>query len=175
MRIVPHYKLSFLFLLLFSFASCKAKAQDVVYPPYDPDAPELLDIQRTIDASMDDVEDSLQKHGTFKTFATAILPNDSIVDIQVKDVTKNYTVAELEEELSVDALKGNYKVISIFYMYTMPDSAGLKGYKAVAVHAEHTNDDFAYRFEYPFSRSSKRIITFEAPTANFEEQIMFKP
>lgn len=151
-------------------------AQEVVYPPYDPDAPELADIQKTIDDAMDDVEDSLKKHGTFQPFAVVLMDNDSIAEIHVKkEAGKTFSVQDLEEELSINALKGVYKVVSIFYLSQSANEVPEKNNHVVTIHAEHSNDDFAYRFEYPYSKTTKSGVVFEAPTANFEEQVMFKP
>jgi hypothetical protein len=165
-----------LLLLSFLTIALHSRAQEVVYPPYDPDAPELSDIQRTIDDAMDDVEDSLKKHGTFQPFAVVLLDNDSIAEIRVRrEAGKTFSIRDLEEELSINALKGVYKVVSIFYLSPSANELPGKNNNVVTIHAEHSNDDFAYHFEYPFSRTAKTGVVFEAPTANFEEQVMFKP
>jgi hypothetical protein len=165
----------FFFILL---VSCHSKAQQPasVYPPYNPDAPELVDIQRTIDDAMDDVEDSLKLKGTFKPFAVVILANDSIAEIHAgKEQKDSFSMQDLEEELSIDALKGNYKVVTIFYPAKSTNNLLEPDTKIVAIHAEHTDDDFAYRFEYPYSKPTPKTIVFGEPLANFEEQVMFKP
>src|SRR5689334_3778127 len=111
----------FIICCMLTLLSCHSKAQQnnasTVYPPYNPDAPELVDIQRTIDDAMDDIEDSLKLKGSFKPFAVVILANDSIAEIRAgKDQKDTFNMKDLEEELSIDALNGIYKVVSIFYM-----------------------------------------------------------
>lgn len=163
-------------MLIFLLAITKhAAAQENPYPPYDPDVPEMADIQRTIDASMDDIEDSLRIRGKFEPFATVILQNDSIADIRVASKDGTYSVEELEDQLSINALNGTYKVVSIFYLADSEDPAATNDSKVVKIHSEHTNDDFAYRFEFPFTKNAKRQIVFGETLANFEPQVMFKP
>lgn len=177
-----------LLLLPFLLSACHLKAQDKdaqqqqeqqqadnKYPPYDPDAPELKDIQRTIDDAMDDVEDSLNLHGRFQPFAVVILKNDSIAEIHAKNMTDSFSYKDLEEELTIDALQGNYKVVSIFYLADTNDETKETNTSVVAIHAEHTDDEFAYHFEYPYTKSANHKVVFRAPTAGFEDQVMYKP
>lgn len=164
-------------ILLILLSGLYAKAQQApAYPPYDPDAPELADIQRTIDDAMDDIEDSIKLKGNFKPFAVVILANDSLAEIHAgKEQKDSFSIQDLEEELSIDALKGNYKVVSIFYMTKSTNDLLEPDTKVVAIHAEHTEDDYAYHFEYPYSKPTPKSVVFMEPLANFEEQIMFKP
>jgi len=163
------------FCLYLALPACgRAQEPASEYPPYNPDAPELADIQLTVDEGMDTAEDSLKMSGTFRPFAVALTADDSIAVINVgKTPGKSYTAKDLEEELSIDALNGVYKVVSIFYLDSRTYEPGAHS-KAVHIHAEHTNDDFAYHFEYPFSKT-KAEVTFEAPTARYEQQEMYKP
>jgi len=163
-------------VLLLSIRHQHCMAQESPYPPYDPDVPEMADIQKIIDASMDDIEDSLKAKGTFLPFATVILQNDSIADIHVAQKNgEAYNVAELEDQLSINALNGTYKVVCIFHLDASDDPAATSDSKIVKVHAEHTNDDFAYRFEFPFTKNTKRQIVFGETAVDFEPQVMFKP
>lgn len=162
-------------IVLFFMVQQHCFAQENPYPPYDPDVPEMTDIQRVIDASMDDVEDSLRIRGSFQPFATVILQNDSIADIHVAQKSgEAYSIAELEDQLSVNALNGTYKVVCIFYLEASDDPAATGNSKVVKIHAEHTNDDFAYRFEFPYTRNAKHQIVFGETAVDFEPQIMFK-
>jgi chlorite dismutase len=163
--------ISLVFLFLAVFA--KAKAQS--YPEYDTASPELNDIQQVINEALPDIETKLKLKGTFKPFATVILANDSIADIAITDTTKKaYTANDLKEELSIGALKGLYKVVIIFSIETVSDPNGEQK-KSVAVFAEHTNDDFAYLFYYPFSITAKKEVIFEDSFGDFAPQVMFKP
>jgi chlorite dismutase len=162
--------LVFIFLAVFT----KAKAQNN-YPEYDTASPELNDIQQVISETLSDIELMLKQKGTFKPFATVILTNDSVADIAIADTAKKiYTAAELKEELSINALKGLYKVVVIFSIETVPDPNGERK-KSVAVFAEHTNDDFAYLFYYPYSITAKKEVIFEDSFGDFAPQVMFKP
>jgi hypothetical protein len=162
--------LVFIFLAVFT----KAKAQNN-YPEYDTASPELNDIQQVISETLPDIELMLKQKGTFKPFATVILANDSIADIAIADTAKKiHTAAELKEELSINALKGLYKVVVIFSIETVPDPNGDRK-KSIAVFAEHTNDDFAYLFYYPYSIAAKKEVIFEDSFGDFAPQVMFKP
>jgi len=114
--------------------------------------------------------------GSFKPFAVVILANDSIAEIRAgKDQKDTFNMKDLEEELSIDALNGIYKVVSIFYMAKSTNNLLEPDTKVVAIHSEHTEDDFAYHFEYPYSKPTPKTVIFTEPLANFEEQVMFKP
>jgi hypothetical protein len=161
---------------LFAMWHQHCSAQENPYPPYDPDVPEMADIQRVIDASMDDIEDSLKIRNDFQPFATVILQNDSIADIHVAQKNGEvFSIAAFEDQLSINALNGTYKVVCIFYLDASNDPAATGNSKIVKIHAEHTNDDFAYRFEFPFTRNARRQIVFGETAVDFEPQIMFKP
>lgn len=163
--------ISLVFIFLAVFAN--AKAQN--YPEYDTASPELNDIQQVINETLPDIELKLKQKGTFKPFATVILANDSIADIAITDTTKKtYTADDLKEELSIGALKGLYKVVVIFSIETVSDPNGEQK-KSVAVFAEHTNDDFAYLFYYPFAITAKKEVIFEDSFGDFAPQVMFKP
>jgi len=151
------------------------QAQEPQYPAYDTAAEELGDIQRVIDATLPDIETMLKKKGTFRPFATVILLNDSIADIDVKDSAKSYTEDDLKEELSIDALKGAYKAIVIFSAGRTTDPSDGKETKAITVFAEHTNDDFAYLFYYPYTITARREVIFGESFGDFAPQVMFKP
>jgi hypothetical protein len=162
------------FFLLFLVFLNPAKAQNN-YPEYDTASPELEDVQRVINASLPDIEVQLKQKCTFKPFASIILANDSIADIAVADTAKKtYTADDLKEELSIGALKGLYKVVVIFSIETVSDPDG-KQKKSVAVFAEHTNDDFAYLFYYPYSITAKKEVVFGDSFGDFAPQVMFKP
>lgn len=180
MSFLKAFRLFALCLSLSLLCSCtnaqQQQQQQPTYPPYNPDAPELVDIQRTIDDAMDDIEDSIKLKGSFKPFAVVILANDSIAEIHAtKEQKDSFNMQDLEEELSIEALKGNYKVVSIFYLAKSTNNLLEPDTKVVAIHAEHTEDDFAYHFEYPYSKPTPKSVVFMEPLANFEEQVMFKP
>lgn len=163
------------FVLIFLAVFTQAKAQNN-YPEYDTASPELNDIQRVINETLPDIEMMLKQKGTFKPFASVILANDSIADIAITDTAKKtYTTDDLKEELSIGALKGLYKVVVIFSieMVSVPDNDKQK--KSVAVFAEHTNDDFAYLFYYPYSITAKKEVIFDDSFGDFAPQVMFKP
>lgn len=165
----------FLFVLtLFTFAH-NARAQDNNYPQYDTAAPELIDVQRVINNTLPDIEAMLKQKGTFKPFATVIMANDSIADIAVADPKKTYTTDELKEELSIGALKGEYKVVVIFSKETVAPPGMEESSNAIAVFAEHTNDDFAYLFYYPYTIGARKEVTFGESFGDFAPQVMFKP
>ncbi|WP_162903347.1 hypothetical protein [Taibaiella koreensis] len=168
-----HFFRAALLLLLFSPAALHA--QEPQYPAYDTTAEELADIQRVIDATLPDVEAMLKKKGSFLPFATVILANDSIADIAVKDSAKAYTADDLKEELSIDALKGAYKAVVIFSAGRINDPSDGKETKAVLVFAEHTNDDFAYLFYYPYKITARKEVIFGESFGDFAPQVMFKP
>jgi chlorite dismutase len=162
-------------VLIFLAVFTQAKAQNT-YPEYDTASPELNDIQRVINETLPDIEMMLKQKGTFKPFASVILANDSIADIAITDTAKKtYTVDDLKEELSIGALKGLYKVVVIFSieMVSAPDNDKPK--KSVAVFAEHTNDDFAYLFYYPYSITAKKEVIFDDSFGDFAPQVMFRP
>ena len=162
-------------ILIFLAVFTKAEAQNN-YPEYDTASPELEDVQRVINASLPDIEVLLKQKGTFKPFASVILANDSIADIAVADTAKKtYTADDLKEELSIGALKGLYKVVVIFSIETVSDPDNGKQKKSVAVFAEHTNDDFAYLFYYPYSITAKKEVVFGDSFGDFAPQVMFKP
>jgi hypothetical protein len=167
-------KIFLLVLIIFTFTG-SAKAQDNNYPQYDTAAPELLDVQRVINATLPDIETMLKQKGTFKPFATVILANDSIADIAVSDPTKTYTADDLKEELSIGALKGEYKVVVIFSAETVAPPGTEQSSKAIAVFAEHTNDDFAYLFYYPYTIGARKEVKFGESFGDFAPQVMFKP
>lgn len=161
--------------LVFIFLAVFAKANAQNYPEYDTASPELNDIQQVINETLPDIELVLKQKGTFKPFATAILANDSIADIAITDTAKKtYTADDLKEELSIGALRGLYKVVVIFSIETVSDPNGERK-KSIAVFAEHTNDDFAYLFYYPYSITSKKEVIFEDSFGDFAPQVMFKP
>src|SRR5690349_16626671 len=119
--------LKHLILLLFicNFNYTQLSAQN--YPEYDTASPELTDIQRVIDATLPDIEIMLKQKGTFAPFASVILANDSLADIALKDPSKKAPTAdELKEDLSINALKGLYKVVVIFSAEKVRDPAGGK-------------------------------------------------
>jgi len=172
---IMHFKI-ITFILLLLACGITSRAQGNGYPEYDTASPGLLDIQRVIDASLPDVEAMLKKKNSFLPFATVILANDSLADISIKDSTKTvYTADDLKEELSIGALKGLYKAVVIFSVDEVPDPVNEKPKKAIAVFAEHTDDDFAYLFYYPYAINAKRQITFSEPFGDFAQQVMFKP
>lgn len=153
-----------------------ATAQDNHYPEYDNTSPELIDIQRVIDATLPDIEVMLKQRGTFKPFASVILADDSLADIAIADSTKTtHTADELKEELSIGALRGLYKVVVIFSTETVTDPATGKSTKGIAVFAEHTDNDFAYLFYYPYSVNAKKTVLFGESFGDFAPQVMFKP
>ncbi len=162
--------------LLLLFAFTKLGAQENNYPEYDTTSTELNDIQRIIDATLPDIETMLRQKGTFTPFASVILANDSLADIAVGAPSKSAPSAdELKEELSIGALKGLYKVVVIFSVEKITDPANGKEKKAVAVFAEHTNDDFAYLFYYPYTTGPKKEVIFGESFGDFAPQVMFKP
>lgn len=165
-----------LFLLTFYCCLQQAAAARKGYPDYDTTAQELKDIQRVVNETLPDVEALLKKTGSFKPFAVVILANDSLAEIAVKDTAKTgYTEEDLKEELSIGALKGMYKVVAIFYPSQVTDPATGKVSKAVALFAEHTDDDFAYLFYYPYKISPGKGVIFGDSFGDFAPQVMFKP
>jgi hypothetical protein len=170
------YVKAFCISLLLFFACKPCTAQENNYPAYDTTSPQLNDIQRVIDATLPDIETMLKQKGSFTPFATVTLANDSLADIAIKDPLKKAPTADdLKEELSINALKGLYKVVVIFSVENITDPASGKEKKAVAVFAEHTDDDFAYLFYYPFSISAKKEVSFGESFGDFAPQVMFKP
>lgn len=162
--------LVFVFLVVFT----QSKAQNT-YPEYDTASPELNDIQRVINETLPDIEMMLKQRATFLPFASVILANDSIADITITDTGKTYTVDDLKEELSIGALKGLYKVVVIFSIEMVSVPGNGKQKKSVAVFAEHTNDDFAYLFYYPYTITPKKEVVFDDSFGDFAPQVMFKP
>lgn len=168
-------RLLFLLLPVMLSSGTTSFAQGNKYPPYDSTAPELTDIQRVLNATLPDIEMLLRQKGTFRPFASVILANDSLADISIQDTTgKEYSADELKEELSIGALKGWYKVVVIFAPETISDPESGKAEKAVAVFAEHTNDDFAYLFYYPYTLSDKKEVLFGDSFGDFAPQVMFR-
>ncbi len=171
-----YYKGLALFFLAFYCCLQQAAAAPKTYQEYDTTAQELKDIQRVVDETLPDIEALLKKNGTFKPFAVVILANDSLAEIAVNDTAKaGYTEDDLKEELSIGALKGLYKVVAIFYVSQVTDPATGKPSKAVALFAEHTNDDFAYLFYYPYKISPRKEVIFGNSFGDFAPQVMFKP
>lgn len=163
-------------ILIVIFPFLQAKAQDT-YPNYDTTSAGLNDIQHVINETLPDIEHLLQGKRTFRPFASVLLANDSIATIDAAASIKNgYTEEELKEELSIGALKGLYKVVAIFYQTLIIDPTDGKEKNAVVVFAEHTDDDFAYLFYYPFIISpGKKEVIFEDSFGDFAPQVMFKP
>lgn len=159
-------------IILFVFAQ-KTTAQN--YPAYDTASEELIDIQRLVNNTLPDIEAMLVAKRAFKPFASVILANDSIADIEVAKTKADYSEDDLKEELSIGALKGEYKVVAIFSDTHITDPETGKDTKAVAVFAEHTNDDFAYLFYYPYTRNARREVVFGNSFGDFAPQVMFKP
>jgi|GEM_PF-1001030 len=163
-----------LLLLLLLFGPLTLAAQQS-YPEYDTSAGQLQDIQRLVDATLPDIEAMLKQSGSFRPFASVILANDSIAEITVSDPSKTgYTPDELKEELSIDALKGVYKVVAVFYADRQADPETGKDTQVIAVFAEHTDDDFAYLFYYPFSVNARKEVIFGDSFGDFAPQVMFR-
>jgi hypothetical protein len=162
-------------LVLLCCSVPQAAAHTGGYQDFDTASEELADMQRVIEAAMPDIESLLKTNSSFKPFAVTILANDSIAEIEVKDSTgKGYTEDDLKEELSIGALKGDYKVVAIFYMSQVADPATGKMVKAVAVFAEHHHDDFAYLFYYPYTLSAKKEVIFGDSFGDLAPQVMYK-
>lgn len=163
-----------LFFLIFCCSLQKVAAKG--YQDYDTASEELADIQRAIESALPDIETALKTKGSFKPFAVVVLANDSIAEIEVTDSVKTtYTEDDLKEELSIDALNGVYKVVAIFYLSPATDPATGKTAKTVAVFAEHTNDDFAYLFYYPYKIGPGKEVIFGDSFGDLAPQVMFKP
>lgn len=169
-------KILFLIVLLAGLGLQPVSAQENNYPAYDTNAPELIEIQDVIAETLPDAESMLAKGGTFKPFASVILANDSLASIQVTSAIRlDYTVDDLKEQLSIDALRGRYKVVVLFYLTKVPDPVTGKEILAVGVFAEHTNDDFAYLFYYPYKIDAQKKVQFGESFGDFAPQVMFKP
>ncbi len=165
-----------LFFVLFCCALQSVAAGNRSYQDFDTASQELADIQKVIETALPDIESSLKTRGSFKPFAVVLLANDSIAAIEVKDSTdKGYTEEDLKEELTIGALKGIYKVVVVFSLNQVPDPDSGKNIKAITVFAEHTNDDFAYLFYYPYSISARKDVIFGDSFGDIAPQVMFKP
>lgn len=163
-------KILLLLLVCCSFAA-RSNGQE-----YDTAAAELDDIQRVVEATLPDIETMLSEKGNFRPFAMVILANDSIAEISVPDSVKNtYTEDDLKEELSIGALKGDYRVVVIFYPARTTDPATSKRVTAVALFAEHTNDDIAYQLYYPYTITPRKEVVFGESFGDVVPQVMFNP
>lgn len=164
-----------LLFLLSCLARMPAHAQEHTYPEYDTASPELRDIQRLVANTLPGIETMLARHGTFMPFAAVVLDNGDEGEIHVTSgIRLDYTVDDLKEQLTIDALKGKYRLIVLFYVSQVPDPATGKEVTAVGVFAEHSNDDFAYQFYYPYKIDLRKKVAFGASFGDFAEQVMFR-
>jgi hypothetical protein len=138
----------------------------------DDDAAQLVDIQRLIDANFPDIEIALIR-GKLIPLAAVIMADNSMGAVEPGNASRGSGVAELKEALSIGALRGTYKAIAVFSdtLITQPGGGQVH---AIAVHAEHTLDDFAYLFFYPYERKGKNII-FQESFGDTVAQEVYKP
>lgn len=176
--------IKYLPVLCFLFFCCvtRLNAQADLKMVFDPYAPEVTDIQNLIVETFPEIEDALKYKDSLTPFAAVITATDSIgiIDISLKknaivERTTPALVAGLKEELNIPALKGEYKIIAIFYKTLVTDPETLTETDAIAVFAEHTNDDFAYLFYYPYRLSKEKEMIYGNSFGDFAPQEMFKP
>lgn len=167
-----------LYFVLFSVIppTLHAQTPDTDPSAFQTESEELIAIQRLINETFPAVESLLQAKRTFGPLAAVIMADDSlgVADVSLKSDTGN-RVAAMQEALSIGALKGEYKAVAIFYDTTIADPGTGAMIKVVAVFAEHTNDDFAYLFYYPYRFNAKKEVEFGPSFGDFAPQVMYKP
>ena len=170
------------FFFLFLCFVTRLNAQTDRKMVFDPYAEEVRDIQNLIVEIFPEIEDALKSKDSLVPFAAVITATDSIGIINIS-LKKNATienatpvlVAELKDELNIPALKGEYKIIAVFYKTLVTDPETLNETDAIAIFAEHTNDDFAYLFYYPYRLSPEKEMIYGNSFGDFAPQEMFKP
>lgn len=140
----------------------------------------LDDIQLLIDATLPMIDSLLTMGQNDYLGITVMMADGSIaeVDVDLPPEAGNDPEARLalvQEELSLGALKGEYRAVALFYDGRAIDAASGTERSAVIVWAEHTSDDFAYRFSYPYWRDAKGDIEYGEGSGEVMEQIMYKP
>lgn len=170
---MPFLKGIILSIICILFFSCSGNAQE-----YDTDedlSAELADIQRIIDATMPEIEEMLKKGERIKPFATVILSrNDSLADITVPYTTP-VTVGMLKEEISIEALRGTYKAVAIFSESIQDEENTDLPTMVIEVFAEHTNEDNAYLFFYPFTIGKNFEVNFGESFGDIAPPEIYKP
>lgn len=155
------------------FFSCSGSAQE--YNTDEDLSVDMEDIQRIIDATMPEIEEMLQKGERIKPFATVILSsNDSLADITVPANT-TVTVQMLKEEISIEALRGTYKAVAIFSETIQDEEDTDLPTMAIEIFAEHTNEENAYLFFYPFKIGKKYEVEFGESFGDMVPSEIYKP
>lgn len=146
---------------------------------FDTESEELVAVQRMINETFPDIEAQLKTGKPLPPQATVIMADDSLGSVDLATPEKlsgtESKVAALKEELSIGALKGTYKAVAIFYDTTVANPETGVMTRAIAIFAEHTNDDFAYLFYYPYRVTAKKTVEFGTSFGDFAPQEMYKP
>ncbi len=146
---------------------------------FDTESEELIAVQRMINESFPAIEAELKTGKPLEPQAMVIMADDSLGSVNLASPGKltgtESKVAALKDELSIGALKGEYKAVAIFYDTTVTDPGTGGTTRAIAVFAEHTNDDFAYLFYYPYRLTAKKTVEFGTSFGDFAPQEMYKP
>ena len=176
---VPNKILILFFLMLSLSFNLQAQTPDTDPAAFQTESEELVAVQRLINETFPSIEALLKKDKTFAPVAAVIMADDSLGTV---DVTSDKAapdtgnkVAAIQEALSIGALKGEYKAVAIFYDTTIADPNTGAMIKVVAVFAEHTNDDFAYLFYYPYRFTARKDVEFGPSFGDFARQVMYKP
>jgi hypothetical protein len=168
-----------LFMILSASVSLQAQTPDTDPAAFQTESEELLAVQRLINETFPSIEALLKKDKTFAPIASVIMADDSLGTVDVtseKSATDTGNkVAAIQEALSIGALRGEYKAVAIFYDTTIADPNTGAKIKVVAVFAEHTNDDFAYLFYYPYRITARKDVEFGPSFGDFAPQVMYKP
>lgn len=164
-------------LLILVLPAVHAQTPDTDPAAFQTESEELVAVQRLINETFPAVEALLKTKKTFAPIAAVIMADDSLgqVDVSKGTADTGNRVAAIQEALSIGALKGAYKAVAIFYDTTIADPNTGAMIKVVAVFAEHTNDDFAYLFYYPYRFNARKEIEFGPSFGDFAPQVMYKP
>lgn len=179
MQYTLYFRNSLWSILLALLVPLAAQAQTSGQQAFQTDSEELTAVQRLINETFPAIEAQLKVHKTFEPMAAVIMADDSLgsVDVSTKEKFPDTEakVAALKEELSIGALKGEYKAVAVFYDTTVTDPNTGATIRAVGVFAEHTNDDFAYLFYYPYRITARKDVEFGESFGDFAPQVMYKP
>lgn len=170
----------FTFCFLIFLLPFQLQAQAPLPANFEPESEEMTAIQRLIDETFPAIEILIKKGDFFDPLATVLFADDStgVVEItagmsHLPDSVKKADA--LKEALSIGALKGEYKAVAVFYDTIVPaPNTGIPT-PAIAVFAEHTNDDFAYLFYFPYHFKKGKSVEFENSFGDYAPQVMYKP
>jgi hypothetical protein len=162
-----------IFILLLS-AVTAVWAQEPPLPILDTSSYAFQNVQEIITSSMEEIETHIAEKGAVAPFAVIMLPDLSLEEISIKGSKQHNTITALQEALSIPALKGEYLAIVIFYTDTVVNATTGDLEPTLVAIMEHSEDDIAYTFYYPYTLKDKNVIWSES-YGEPAHQVIFKP